>query len=361
MKFHSSIACRVPLSRLVRIVAKAVSGGSCDKRRAALAIVFLSALWSVGHAAELNSIAFGSCNHSHLRQPMWSVIDSHQPALFIWTGDVVYADTTSVVKMKRKYQQQLSRPAYKEFREKFPVIGIWDDHDFGINNGGRRNPIKAEGQQMFLDFLDEPQDSKRREQEGIYAAYTYGHGQRSVKVILLDTRYHRDRPGSGRADMLGREQWLWLENEIKSSTATVNIIVSGVSVLSRQIPFAEEWNDFKWARMRLFKLIEQHQLPGVLFLTGDRHFSSHLKETVNGQDYHEFMSSGLTHYMNRKRVAQIFKYYYGEEYSYFGLNFSLLDFHWDRKPIQLTFRVFDQENVKRVEKTLSLIDRDWTD
>lgn len=361
MNFTLLIPGSVLLREFVGHAAMIMCGCMQAVGKAMTTIVVVSCVWSGAIAGEINSIAFGSCNHSHLPQPMWSVIDSHQPDLFIWTGDVVYADTTSVIQMKRKYKQQLSRPAYKEFRDKFPVIGVWDDHDFGINNGGKSNPIKAQGQQMFLDFLDEPKDSKRRQQEGIYAAYTYGSAGKSVKVILLDTRYHRDRPGSGRADMLGRAQWLWLEDEIKNSKATVNIIVSGVSVLSRQMPFAEEWNDFKWARIRLFNMIENYQLPGVLFLVGDRHFSSHLKESVKGRVYHEFMSSGLTHYMNRKRVAQIFEYYYGEETSYFGLNFSLLDFHWDRKPLQLTFRVFDQKNVKRAEKTLHLTDQYWTD
>lgn len=314
------------------------------------------------HAAELNTIAFGSCNHSHLKQPMWSVIDSHQPDLFLWTGDVIYADTIDPQEMKRKYRQQLSVSDYKKFSGKYPVIGIWDDHDFGANNGGKEYPIRAQSQHQFLNFLGEPENSPRRRQQGIYTSYTYGSGKRSVKLILLDTRYHRERPGTGRADLLGEVQWQWLENEIKNSTATINFIVSGVSVLSDQIPFAEEWNDFKWSRKRLFKLIDQYQLPGVIFLTGDRHFSSHLKESVKGREFHEFMSSGLTHYMNRKRVSQVFKYYYGTENSYFGLNFSLLDIHWDRDPVQLSYRVYDKDNRKQVDMDLSLYNNNrWSD
>jgi len=111
-------------------------------------------IFSAGvNAAAFNTLAFGSCNHGHLPQPMWSVIESHQPDLFLWTGDVVYADTTDPVKMKRKYQQQLDRPEYQQFTSKIPVIGTWDDHDFGINNGGKKHPTKAQAQQMFLDFL----------------------------------------------------------------------------------------------------------------------------------------------------------------------------------------------------------------
>ncbi|KAI4366237.1 hypothetical protein MLD38_022136 [Melastoma candidum] len=40
--------------------------------------------------------------------------------------------------------------------------------------------------------VDEPIESPRRKQEGVYMSYTFGPSGRQVKVILLDTRYHRD-------------------------------------------------------------------------------------------------------------------------------------------------------------------------
>lgn len=327
----------------------------------AFPLPLLAFLTTQVYASELSTLAFGSCNHGHLPQPMWSIIDSHQPDLFLWTGDVVYADTTDVTKMQQKYRQQLEQPEYKRFRTKFPIIGIWDDHDYGINNGGKKNPVKVAAQQFFLDFLGEPQNSIRRSQQGIYTTYNYGSGNRSVKLYLLDTRYHRDLTGLGRSDNLGAKQWEWLEREMSQSTATVNIIVSGVSVMSEQIPFAEEWNDFRWPRKRLFKLIKKYQLSGVFFLTGDRHFSAHLKGKVKNRVFHEFMSSGMTHYMNRKRVSQLFRYIYGSSDSYFGRNFSLLTFHWDQTPLQLSFEVFDTQNRRRVQKSLILKDGFWSD
>jgi len=258
------------------------------------------------NAAEFKTLAFGSCNHGHLPQPMWSVIESHEPDLFLWTGDVVYADTTDPVKMKRKYSQQLNRPEYRQFTSKIPVIGVWDDHDYGINNGGKKHPTKARAQQMFLDFIGEPQGTDRRKQEGVYTSYTYGEGQNTVKLFLLDVRYNRDLTGSGRADTLGEKQWRWLEKEIK-------------------------------------------------------HFSSHYEGKVKGQVYHEFMSSGLTHYMNRPWVSAIFKIAYGETDNYFNRNFSKITFHWDRQPLQMTFEVFGTKNKQRVEKSLSLVDGFWSD
>lgn len=324
-------------------------------------VICLCCFGNTAIAAEFKTLAFGSCNHGHLPQPMWSVIESHQPDVFLWTGDVVYADTTNPEKMKQKYRQQLERPEYQQFTSKIPVVGVWDDHDYGINNGGKGNPVKVQAQQIFLDFLGEPKDSERRKQEGVYTSYTYGEGSNTVKLYLLDARYHRDLTGSGRADILGEQQWKWLEKEVQQSTASVNIIVSGISVMSPQFPFAEEWNDFKWSRKRLFNLINDNDLPGVLFLTGDRHFSSHLEGKVKGQVYHEFMSSGLTHYMNRQAVSRVFKIFYGTTNSYFNRNFSKITFHWDRQPLQLTFEVFGVENKQRVEKSLSLVDGFWSD
>ena len=42
------------------------------------------------------------------------------------------------------------------------IIGTWDDHDYGINDGHSDFIFKHETREMFLDFIDEPIDSPRR-------------------------------------------------------------------------------------------------------------------------------------------------------------------------------------------------------
>lgn len=63
------------------------------------------------------------------------------------------------------------------------------------NDGDAKFPDKEYARQAFLDFLDEPADSARRTQSGLYASYTFGNeaGKR-VKVILLDGRYNQVLP-----------------------------------------------------------------------------------------------------------------------------------------------------------------------
>ena len=50
------------------------------------------------------------------------------------------------------------------------IIGIWDDHDYGINNGDKTYYNKKLTRELFLDFVEEPKDSPRRidVNEGIY-------------------------------------------------------------------------------------------------------------------------------------------------------------------------------------------------
>jgi alkaline phosphatase D len=45
---------------------------------------------------------------------------------------------------------------YRKVRESTKVIGVWDDHDYGVNNGASNFAKKDEVREIFLDFLDEP-------------------------------------------------------------------------------------------------------------------------------------------------------------------------------------------------------------
>jgi len=42
------------------------------------------------------------------------------------------------------------------------VIGVWDDHDYGVNDGGNQFVHKHANREIFLDFIGEPEDSPRR-------------------------------------------------------------------------------------------------------------------------------------------------------------------------------------------------------
>ncbi len=140
----------------------------------------------------LTTIAFGSCNKHDLPQPIWESVIQNQPDLWIWLGDIIYGDTENMETLKKKYDAQKSNIEYQKLVETCPVIGIWDDHDYGTNDGDKNYSKKEESKQLLLNFLDVSNKSPVRKREGAYQSFTFGKKDKKVKIILLDGRYFRD-------------------------------------------------------------------------------------------------------------------------------------------------------------------------
>ena len=97
-------------------------------------------------------IAFGSCLDQDYPQPIWQSIKNENINSFIFLGDNVYGDVPSgkLNKMKKAYAHQ--KKLIPNWLFKKDVNVIWDDHDYGINNGGASYPLKKQAQLMYLDF-----------------------------------------------------------------------------------------------------------------------------------------------------------------------------------------------------------------
>ncbi|MGM0934208.1 MAG: alkaline phosphatase D family protein [Bacteroidota bacterium] len=269
-------------------------------------------------------LAFGSCNKQEAPQPLWEPIMKNQPDVFVWGGDNIYADTPDMQLMQKYYHTQQNVPGYKRLTNSIPVYGTWDDHDYGVNDGGKEWEFKEESQQLFLDFMGVSEDDPRRGREGVYHSELLETPKGNIKLIILDTRYFRDElepdavPGkrykeNSKGTILGEEQWQWLEEELQTSTATFNIILSSIQVISEEHGF-ETWGNFPAERKRLIKLIENSSAKNIIILSGDRHISefSEMKRDRLNYPLVDFTSSGITHsYIsfsgepNRYRIGEV--------------------------------------------------------
>ena len=299
-------------------------------------------------------IAFGSCNKTDLVNRFWDDILALNPDLWIWGGDNIYADTDDMDKMRELYLAQYNIPAYRELTAKVPVIGTWDDHDYGLNDGGAEFTARAESQQEFLNFMGVPEDSPRREREGVYATHTYVRPDGKVKVIVLDTRYFRtplkkDPSGEKRyipheldqGTVLGEAQWGWLERELRESDADFNVLVSSIQVLSGQHGF-ETWGNFPHEVQRLLGLIDASGARGIFILSGDRHISEFSRKESGVLPFAlvDFTSSGLTH-TYRNFSGEPNPYRLGEVVSSESYGVVLLNF----KKSEATFQMRGDGNV----------------
>lgn len=278
----------------------------------------------------VSRIAFGSCNDQNDPQPLWKDLATTKPDLFIWGGDAIYADWESSYNLKSSYLKQFNHKEYKKFRSTTPIIGTWDDHDYAFDNANGTLQTKDISKKHFLDFLEEPEDSLRRIQQGVYTSYEFLSNQKKIKIILLDNRYFKGLDPE--APLLGKTQWRWLEQELKTSTAEAHFIMTGLSVFSPLIPYSEEWSENSVEINRMLHLLKTYNPKGVMFLTGDKHFASIFQRY--GQL--EFMASGMTHVAPRETW-----WYLGRKYptTYFGLNYGLIDIGWDGSNPVLTLSI----------------------
>ena len=79
-----------------------------------------------------------------------------------------------VVQWREMFRSLKKSPAYERLLNSTAVVGVWDDHDYGINDGDKNWKLKDESKDIWLEFIGEPANSPRRKQEGIYTSYTIG-------------------------------------------------------------------------------------------------------------------------------------------------------------------------------------------
>jgi len=247
-------------------------------------------------------IAFGSCSHQDKEQKLWDDIVSEKPALWIWLGDNIYGDSEDMNVLRSKYSKQKADTGYQKLLKLCPVIGTWDDHDYGMNDGGKNYKMKDASQQAMLDFLDVPKNDPRRTRKGVYTSYDLATKIAKVKVILLDTRFFRDDlvKENGKyipqqnGTVLGEEQWKWLEGELNASDADVHIIASSIQVIPEEHDF-EKWANFSNERKRLLDLITNAGTKNPVLISGDRHIGEISMIAWNNELIYEVTSSSLTH------------------------------------------------------------------
>lgn len=244
------------------------------------------------------SIAFGSCLKQNKPQPVWKQIAAQAPDVFLFMGDNVYIDSTDPKVMAAAYQQLGKNPLFKEFRETTPILPIWDDHDYGADDAGKDFTGKQDSKAAFLKFFGIPKDDSRSQRDGLYHAETLHSGDRTIQIILLDTRWFRDVPttqsGNAAASILGAEQWHWIQEKLKEK-AELHIIASSIQVIPETHKW-EKWANFPAERQRLLDMIRQTQ-ANVIILSGDRHLGeiSMLPKAQTGLEYDlvEVTASGL--------------------------------------------------------------------
>ncbi|MEO5968135.1 MAG: alkaline phosphatase D family protein [Ferruginibacter sp.] len=234
------------------------------------------------------------------------------PAFFnVWLGDNWYTrevDYSSPWGLNYRPSLDRSRKILQPLFAAMPQYSIWDDHDFGPNDGGKSYIFKKESRDVFMSYSLNP--SYGEDGKGIYTKVSYS----DVDIFLTDNRYFRSEPDypdstNGKENTektyFGPAQMEWLKNSLINSKATFKIITSGSQVLNKftsydcMVHYEREYNE-------LMNFLASQKITGVIFLSGDRHHSEIIKlQRPNLYSLYDVTCSPLTSGVGKVRGAEV--------------------------------------------------------
>lgn len=240
-------------------------------------------------------LAFGSCAKAsaHPELPVYRAIAAEAPDFAIFVGDNSYfivggdgadwqktsgpmGDWTSPELMLARHLETRDLRDLRDLIRSVPCYAVWDDHDYGPNNADHRFPLKHEALRLFQQVWANPSYGTPGT-PGIFSSFRHG----PVEVFLMDDRYYKDvergeTPAEGRPDdraIWGAAQLEWLKAGLRSSTAPVKLIANGTQVLAETPDGEGHFQEAPAERERLFAFLREERIGGVVFLSGDRHYS----------------------------------------------------------------------------------------
>lgn len=251
--------------------------------------------------------ALGSCayiNQTEYDRPgepyggdyrIFDAIAEASPDFMLWLGDNVYyreADWNSKSGMYARFSHTRGHDALSRLFTETHHYATWDDHDYGPNNSDRGYAMRETALEVFNAFWPNPDFSGAG--TGGVTNYFEWH---DVSFFLLDNRYFRQANYrvTGERTILGEAQIEWLIDALKTSNANFKFVVMGGQFLNSAENSESYINLAPGERREILDRIEAERIPGVVFLTGDRHHSVLLKmDRYRTYPLHEWTVSPLT-------------------------------------------------------------------
>lgn len=221
---------------------------------------------------------------------------------------------------RRRYAQYKSDPDLQASHLAAPWVVTWDDHEVANDYGGLRDERldanfarrRASAYQAFYEHMPLRLPAQRSfASVQMYQRYDWG---RLARIHMLDDRQYRafqacqpaGRGGSTSVTkrdcpalldpartMLGGEQEAWLDQGLRSSTASWNIIAqqtlmaqSSQTRLSDPLAgrfWTDGWDGYPVARQRLLESVRASGARGPLVLSGDVHtfYAAELRANID--------------------------------------------------------------------------------
>lgn len=235
-----------------------------------------------------------------------ATIAKTKPDLMLWLGDNTYyreVDWNSSEGLRYRWTHTRSFPELQPLLGSVHHYFMWDDHDFGPNDADRSYRLRTEALATHRLFTANGTYGTL-ETPGVFGRFEWA----DVEFFLMDDRFHRSPNGTPAGPdkvMFGRAQLQWLKDALLNSRAPFKIVANGNQVLNPLSEF-ESLVQFRGEYDDLLAFIKKNRIPGVVFLSGDRHMTELIRlEDSTFYPLYDFTSSSLTAGLSKPRGKEI--------------------------------------------------------
>jgi alkaline phosphatase D len=278
-----------------------------------------------------------------------------KPDFMLWTGDNTYTrevDWNTRTGVLKRYTHTRSVPEMQPLLANSHNYAIWDDHDYGPNDSDRSFWLKPVTLEAFKLFWANPNYIF---EEGCTGTFVWN----DCQFFLLDDRTFRapdDQPDGGANGpskaYFGQKQLTWLLDALRYSKASFKFIVTGGQIINPAAIF-ENYATYATERTQLLAALAEAQIPGVLFLTGDRHHSIiHKLDRPGTYPLYDVTISPLTSGPGKPVATEIELPTVVPGTLLTERNFATLEVSGPLKSRVLTIRAFDTTGAEKWVRTL---------
>lgn len=277
---------------------------------------------------------------------IFTALAAQKPDFMLWTGDNTYtreADWNTRSGVLRRYTHTRSLPEMQPLLAATHNYAIWDDHDYGPDDSDRSYWLKEVTLDAFKLFWANPNFVFP---ESCAGTFTWN----DCQFFMLDDRTFRapdkmpDGPGK---TYFADKQLQWLLDALTFSKATFKFIVTGGQIVNPTKAF-ENYAIYGTERDRLFKAIADAKIPGVLFITGDRHHSIlHKLDRAGTYPLYDLTISPLTSSPAKPLADELKQPTYIDGTLITDRNFGILSVSGPLADRVLNIKVYDQKGTER--------------
>ena len=259
------------------------------------------------------SFAFGSCfNAEYHEDVIFNNLIRQEgagdPRFFLMIGDNTYVDYFAESRNERdsppvggllalyraSYRASWRHPIFRRALMSTPTFMIFDDHEIWNNWNNSLDfqhdrEALAAGARAYWEYQDSHNPAAAARHAGAEPTYHYSFSYgKDIGFFVLDCRMRRNPKAVPFPTILGEEQrvalFQWLRDH--KSDYRAKFIVSSVPISFVALPhtiirllhseLGDQWIGYPEERLELFKFIQQEQIEGVHFLSGDIHLGQGL-------------------------------------------------------------------------------------